>query len=414
MSTYLEHSAYDARWLACETERLLSFGVDSADHRQGFGWLAANGSVDCDRGTLTWVNCRMTHVYALGHLLGYPGAAEAMRAGVEALVTTLHDGQSDGWFPAVTAHGDPDASTKDAYDHAFVLIAASSAVVAGAPGGQALLASALRVWEKYWWDEDAGLTRDRMSSDWSVCDSYRGVNANMHTVEALLAVGDVTGDPIHYQRALRITARIVDTFTRNNHWLMPEHFNEHWEPDLEYSRDRPDDPFRPYGVLIGHQFEWSRLCLNLAASLGEDAPAWLTEDAIALFDTGIRLGWEADGHPGFVYTVDWDGRVIVPARLHWVACEAISAAAALATATGDSQYVTWYERFWAHAEATFIDREQGSWHHERTVDGAHSGGVWSGKPDLYHALHSTLIPRLPLAPSLATALQQSGIRLVLQ
>jgi hypothetical protein len=30
--------------------------------------------------------------------------------------------------------------------------------------------------------------------------------------------------------------------------------------------------------------------------------------------------------------------------------------------------------------------------------------VWPGKPDLYHAVQATLIPRLPLAPSMATAL----------
>jgi len=30
--------------------------------------------------------------------------------------------------------------------------------------------------------------------------------------------------------------------------------------------------------------------------------------------------------------------------------------------------------------------------------------VWPGKPDLYHAVQATLIPRLPLAPTMATAL----------
>ncbi|MGW6376114.1 AGE family epimerase/isomerase [Rhodococcus sp. NPDC055112] len=396
---------HDERWLEAETHRLLSFGIDSSDRRKGFGWLTDDGAVDQDRERFTWVNCRMTHVYALGHLLGYPGADDAMRDGVEALMTTLHDNQSGGWYPSVTANGTPAASTKDAYDHAFVLLAASSAVVAEAPGARALLASALRIWEKYWWDEIEGLTRDRWSHDWGSCDAYRGANANMHTVEALLAVGDVTGDPIHHQRALRITARIVHEFTRTNRWLMPEHFDADWQPDLEYNGDLPDDPFRPYGVTIGHLLEWSRLCLNLAASLGEEAPAWLTEDAIALFDTAIRFGWEADGHPGFVYTVGWDGAVIVPTRLHWVVCEAASAAAALAIATGASWYTTWSETFWAYAEATFIDRKQGSWHHERTPEGLASASVWTGKPDLYHAVQATLIPRLPLAPSLATAVK---------
>jgi sulfoquinovose isomerase len=30
--------------------------------------------------------------------------------------------------------------------------------------------------------------------------------------------------------------------------------------------------------------------------------------------------------------------------------------------------------------------------------------VWSGKPDVYHALQATIVPVLALAPSFATAL----------
>jgi sulfoquinovose isomerase len=30
--------------------------------------------------------------------------------------------------------------------------------------------------------------------------------------------------------------------------------------------------------------------------------------------------------------------------------------------------------------------------------------VWSGKPDTYHAVQATLLPRLPLAPSLASGI----------
>jgi hypothetical protein len=36
--------------------------------------------------------------------------------------------------------------------------------------------------------------------------------------------------------------------------------------------------------------------------------------------------------------------------------------------------------------------------------------VWEGKPDTYHALQATLIPRLPLAPALASALAAGLLR----
>ena len=35
-----------------------------------------------------------------------------------------------------------------------------------------------------------------------------------------------------------------------------------------------------------------------------------------------------------------------------------------------------------------------------------SADIWPGKPDLYHAWQAVLIPRLALAPSMATALAQ--------
>ena len=34
-----------------------------------------------------------------------------------------------------------------------------------------------------------------------------------------------------------------------------------------------------------------------------------------------------------------------------------------------------------------------------------SGTVWTGKPDIYHAFQATLVPRLPLTPTLAGALR---------
>ena len=88
-------------------------------------------------------------------------------------------------------------------------------------------------------------------------------------------------------------------------------------------------------------------------------------------------------------------------RLHWVLCEAIGAAAVL----GEDELQA---RWWEHAERFYIDRERGSWHHELDAANRPSSMVWQGKPDIYHALQATLIPRVALAPSLAQALQPRG------
>ena len=59
----------------------------------------------------------------------------------------------------------------------------------------------------------------------------------------------------------------------------------------------------------------------------------------------------------------------------------------------------------AFAERHLIDRERGGWRHELDPQNRPAARTWQGKPDVYHALQATLIPRLPLAPSLAASLR---------
>jgi sulfoquinovose isomerase len=94
--------------------------------------------------------------------------------------------------------------------------------------------------------------------------------------------------------------------------------------------------------------------------------------------------------------------------MHWVVAEGISAAAALQMRTSDDRYADLAAAWWAYAERYLFDMEQGSWHHQLDADNQVIDTVWPGKPDLYHAVQATLIPRLPLAPSMATALTLSS------
>ncbi len=91
--------------------------------------------------------------------------------------------------------------------------------------------------------------------------------------------------------------------------------------------------------------------------------------------------------------------------MHWVAAEGTATAAALFAATGDPAYDAWYETWWQHVADCFIDHEHGSWRHELSPSNEPSSVTWQGKPDTYHAFQATLIPRLPLSPTLAAALR---------
>jgi sulfoquinovose isomerase len=396
------------RWLERETDRLLEFSRASRHPAGGFAWLDSAGSPQLDRPVALWITCRMTHVFALGHLMGRPGCAPLVDHGVRALTQDFWDPKHSGWYAAVSSDG-PVARSKQAYEHAFVVLAASSAVAAGRTDAVPLLDEALQVNARWFWDDGQGMVVEEWDETFSTCDDYRGVNANMHTVEALLAAADVTGDDILVQRASRILDRVVHGFARHNLWLMPEHFDREWNPLYDYNVDKPAHPFRPYGVTIGHLLEWARLALHLRA-VQHEPEDWLLDDAIALFDAAVRYGWQVDGRPGFVYTVDWEGKPVVRERIHWVVAEAAAAAAALRSVTGEGAYADLYQTWWDYIAAYMLDTRLGSWWHELDAENRPSGTVWNGKPDTYHAVQATLVPRLPLAPTLATALRDGHLR----
>lgn len=396
-------------WLASEFDRLLDF-ARGAEHPYGFASLTASGTQEEGGDVQTYVTCRMTHVFALGHLLGRPRTTALIDHGVRALRGRLRDDEHGGWFGGLTADGEP-LPEKQAYAHAFVVLAAASASTAGHPQAAALLAEALEVVETRFWDEEEGLHRESWDRTWSQAEPYRGVNANMHLVEALLAASDATGDAAWRRRAQRMIERVVEGFARAHDWRLPEHYTPDWQPIKEYNRDEPAHPFRPYGVTIGHLLEWSRLCLHVEAVLraaGGQPPGWLRTDAVALFERAVADGWDVDGAEGLVYTVDFDGRPVVRHRMHWVVTEAIAAAAALHEATGEQRFARWQATWWRYAARYLIDYEQGSWWHELDAENRVAGDTWPGKPDVYHAAQATLVPRCPLAGSLAAMATMAG------
>jgi mannose/cellobiose epimerase-like protein (N-acyl-D-glucosamine 2-epimerase family) len=370
----------------------------------GFAYLGSDGRGVPGRPLETWIVARMTHVFGLAVLLGRPGAGELLAHGVAAMGSgPLRDREHDGWFSA------EDDDTKAAYVHAFAVLAGSTATAAGADGGRRLLDEALEVWQRRFWDDAAGMVVEEWDRAWTTLSEYRGANANMHGVEASLAAADaLAGTDAERaaalrRQAVRTTERVVHGWARERDWRLPEHFAPDWTPLPEYNRDQPAHPFRPYGVTVGHQFEWSRLALH-ARAVTHLPPAWLLDDAVGLFEAAAARGWAADGEDGFPYTLGWDDRPVVGARMHWVLCEAVAAAWVLAAVTRDERYLAFARRWRGHGEARFADPTTGSWHHELTPTGEVSTGTWSGQPDVYHLAQMLLLENRPVRGSVAASI----------
>jgi mannose/cellobiose epimerase-like protein (N-acyl-D-glucosamine 2-epimerase family) len=392
-----------APWRRDQASRLLAFGRGAALPDGGFGWLAADGTLDETQPCPLYINARMTHVFALAHLQGVAGAGALAASGLDAFATRYADQVNGGWFSSVDISGRVVDSVKANYAHAHVLLAASSATAAGIPGAAAVLAAAASAIEQHFWSEAEGCAVESWNADFTESEPYRGANSNMHSVEAYLAAGDASGNPVWHARAASIAARLIDSYARANSWRIPEHYDAKWRPQLDYNIDRPSDQFRPYGTTPGHSFEWARLLLDLAAAQSA-APAWLLEAATALFDAAVADAEDRDGHPGLIYTVDEHHQPVVTARLHWVACEAVLAADALHRRTGEERFAAAAARWWGEIDRYFLDRKDGGWWQELAPDLTPAASTWSGKPDVYHSYQALLFPDLPLSPAAATAL----------
>jgi sulfoquinovose isomerase len=394
-------------WRRREADSLIAFGRSAALPEGGFGWLGIDGAVDPAQPCPLYINTRMTYVFSLAHLAGVPGTAPLAASGIQALLRRYADTANGGWFASIDMSGRVVDATKVNYSHATTLLATSSAVAAGIPGADSALAITTAAIDQHFWSDAEGGARESWDAGFTESEPYRGANSNMHSVEAYLVTGDVTGDPVWHQRAAVIAAHLIDRHARANAWRIPEHYDERWQPRPDYNSERPHDQFRPYGTTPGHSFEWARLLLVLEAAQPEP-PAWLIEAATALFDTAVADAWHRDGHPGPIYTIDGNGQPVVPARLHWVACEAVLAADALYRRTCAERFAAIAAGWWDEIDRYFLDREHGGWWHELTPDMVPATSTVTGKPDLYHAYQAVLFPSLPISPAAAVVLAHPG------
>lgn len=406
---------------------LLSFGHQFPAPGGSSYYLGDDGTPWKERNRETWITSRMAHVYSIGSFLGHEGSEGLADAALKGLLGELHDAENGGWYAGLTCDGEI-LPTKQCYAHAFVILAATSGLLAGRSGAKDLLDDALATYDKFFWNEEEGLSCDTWNTEFTQMDSYRGLNANMHTVEAFLAVADAIGDEAYRVRA----GRIIDTvlgWAENNGWRIPEHYSSDWVADLDCNKEKPDDPFKPYGATPGHGIEWARLIAQWAtstygsaSSVDDDesetatmvttynidmaAAAKYINASEQLFNRAISDAWNVDGAPGICYTTDWEGKPVVHDRMHWTLAEAINTSAVLYHLTGKEKYAYDYAEFMQYLDECVLDHVNGSWFHQMDEKNQVMDTVWPGKSDIYHALQATLIPVYAHEVSIAAAVKK--------
>ncbi len=190
------------------------------------------------------VLARQTVVFSHAHRNGVPRASEAVAMGIDLLArhAALPEGGYAWRFGLDHA---PIDTTRDLYDHAFVLLAlaeATSVLPAATlrPRAHALLAFL-----------DTSMAHPAGGYAEAIPAALpRRQNPHMHLLEALLAANAAFADPVFLDRAHALvrlfTDRLVDPATN----ALPEYFDDVW---------RPVSPDGVFETEPGHHHEWAWL-----------------------------------------------------------------------------------------------------------------------------------------------------------
>ena len=139
---YVIDTEENREFLRSGAQALLDFGRRFPSPGGGSYYLGDDGTPWKDRNRETWITSRMVHVYSIGAMLGDCGSAELAQAGLRGLTGELKDKKNGGWYAGRTGD-DGILEGKHCYAHAFVMLAASSAMLAGTEGADELLKDAL-------------------------------------------------------------------------------------------------------------------------------------------------------------------------------------------------------------------------------------------------------------------------------
>lgn len=415
-------SVEHVRWLSKQMQALIA-EAEGAIVPTGFAHLTKSGEQDPTRPIDLAVTSRMLYVFSLGTLMGLPGSRRYADHAVKCLRKYYSDPVHGGMWTSIKAqpdeneHGvpwDDHGRLKSQFHQAFMILGAAAATVADRPGAHELLNDALHEQERHWLSAN-GLVHDEYDEAFETPAAFHSLGTLFHTAEAYLAAAEATADPVWIERAEAMTAFVYRNAVENN-WRPPEYYGAEWEP-LKEAPESPRDGRSNYvGYVVGHSLQWSRLALHVRAalrSLGRSQPDYLLEMAQELFERARVDAWRRNGHAGFATTVDDRGEPLNDQHRQWTVCEGICATVAIRRAllddgghAGDVEHFEHCYRSWLDYVNDYLISRPGRWRRALGAENETLSEETASRWDVYHALQTTLIPRVPLWPPFASAISR--------
>ncbi|MEE8141913.1 MAG: AGE family epimerase/isomerase [Planctomycetota bacterium] len=259
------------------------------------------------------VQCRQIYLLSHAALTGDAESLQDARQGVEFL-QRYWDQQRGGWFLQCTLRGQPLDRTKDAYGHAFVLLAMAYFHRASQdPQALELAARTLGVLEEHFAEPVHGGFIEAADENWSGLPRTRRQNPHMHLLEGFLAIYQESHDQRYLAQAQRMVELFESHFFDADNRTLGEYFSDDWTRHPECGEI----------VEPGHHFEWYWLLYGYAQATGNDA---VLPAAEAMRTWALKHG--LDGEYGGVFdAVNRDGTVSLATKRIWPLLECIKASA---------------------------------------------------------------------------------------
>jgi mannose/cellobiose epimerase-like protein (N-acyl-D-glucosamine 2-epimerase family) len=227
----------------------LRHGIDR--EAGGFHEALAPDSYACDASFRRLrVVTRQITVFSHAHRHGVPGAAAAAALGIEFL--DRHAARPEGGYAwRFDLANRPTDTTRDLYDHAFVLLAlASATAVLPAPPLRRKALALLDFLDTNMAHPGGGYVESLPAA------LPRRQNPHMHLLEALLAAHGAFGEPIFLDRAKRLVGLFLDRLVDPATGALPEFFGDTFRPELVEGS---------FVTEPGHHAEWVWLLHAFAA-----------------------------------------------------------------------------------------------------------------------------------------------------
>jgi len=355
---------HSTSFLRNHIQTILSFYDGSVDSSGGFYQNFLDDGTIFDRDTRHLVSsARFVLNYSwASQLFQRPDDQSRIKHGLRYLEERhFRDGPGYTWL--LKGNEDID-KTNHCYGLSFLVAAGSNAMIAGVEEGHKTVEKVWDIMEEKYWESDHGAYKDEANEDFSVFSSYRGQNANMHAVEAMLWAFEATGERRYLDKASTITQTITGRLAEKAGGVVWEHFKENWEVDWKYNFDDPKHLFRPWGINAGHLMEWSKLLLILERHSPEN---WQVERAERFFNLAYEICWD-DLHGGFLYSFSPERVIFDSDKYYWVHAEGLCAAKLLQERTSKQKYSDIYEKIWEYSWQHMIDHQHGGWYRLLTRD----------------------------------------------